>query len=256
MLIMLFPAFWIFSASFSKGDSFFMTSLLPSKMGFDNYIKLFADTDFVLWVLNSLKLCICVAAIQLCLTSTAAYAFSRLRFPGKKNGLKVLLLLQVFPSSMAIAGYYILIYRFNLADNMLAIILVLSGGSGFNIWLLKSYIDNIPKELDEAAFVDGSNHLQVFWKIILPLAKPQIVVILLFTFISTYSEYVITSVFLQSPQKFTLAIGLQSFITNQFSAHWTLFSAAAVISSLPIMILFMALQKFIQNGLLAGGVKE
>ena len=168
----------------------------------------------------------------------------------------MLLLLQVFPSSMAIAGYYILIYHFNLADNMMAIILVLSGGSAFNIWLLKSYIDNIPKELDEAAFVDGSNHLQVFWKIILPLAKPQIVVILLFTFISTYSEYVITSVFLQSPQKFTLAIGLQSFITNQFSAHWTLFSAAAVISSLPIMILFMALQKFIQNGLLAGGVKE
>jgi arabinogalactan oligomer / maltooligosaccharide transport system permease protein len=256
IVFMIFPAFWILSASFSKGDSFFMTSLLPSQVGLDNYVNLFKNTDFLLWVLNSLKLCVCVSAIQLFLTSTAAYAFSRLRFPGKKNGLKILLLLQVFPNSMAIAGYYILIYHFNLADNMLAIILVLSGGSAFNIWLLKNYIDGIPKELDESALVDGANHFQVFRKIVFPLARPQIIVILLFTFIATYSEYVITSVFLQSPQSFTLAIGLQTFITNQFAAHWTLFSAAAVISSLPIMFLFMVLQKYIQSGLTVGGVKE
>lgn len=256
LLLIIYPAFWIFSASFSKGDSFFMTSLFPTQFGLGNYRKLFSDTDFILWVFNSLKLCVCVSAIQLFLTSTAAYAFSRLRFPGKKNGLKFLLLLQVFPNSMAIAGYYILIYRFNLADNLLAIILVLSGCSAFNIWLLKSYMDGIPKELDEAAFVDGANHVKAFALIVLPLAMPQMIVILLFTFIATYSEYVITSVFLQSPQTFTLAIGLQTFITNQFAAHWTLFSAAAVLSSLPIMVLFMLLQRFIQNGLIAGGVKE
>ena len=256
LLFMIFPAFWIFAASFSKGDSFFMNSLLPSQMSLDNYGKLFSDTDFVLWVFNSLKLCVFVSLIQLFLTSTAAYAFSRLRFPGRKNGMKALLLLQVFPNSMAIAGYYILIYRFNLVDRLFAVVLVLSGCSAFNIWLLKSYMDGIPKELDEAAFVDGASHLQAFWKIVLPLATPEIVVILLFTFISTYSEYVITSVFLQSPQKFTLAIGLQSFITNQFAAHWTLFAAASVLASLPIMAIFMALQKFIQNGLTAGGVKE
>ncbi len=256
ILITLFPAFWIFMASFSKGDSFFMTSLLPKRMGSDNYVKLFRETDFLLWVFNSLKLCFSVAVIQLFLTCTAAYAFSRLRFPGRKNGLKILLVLQVFPSSMALAGYFILIYRFGLADNIFAVILVLSGGSAFNIWLLKSYIDVIPKELDEAAFVDGAGNVQVFMKIILPLAVPQIVVIFLFSFIGTYSEYVITSVFLQSPQTFTLAIGLQSFITNQFAAHWTLFAAAAVISSLPVMIIFMMLQRYIQDGLTAGSVKE
>lgn len=110
-------------------------------------------------------------------------------------------------------------------------------------------------ELDEAAMVDGAGHFTVFYRITLPLAMPQMVVIFLFSFIATYSEYVITSVFLQTPGKMTLALGLQSFITNQFAAHWTLFSAAAVLSSLPIMIIFMALQKYIQNGLIAGGVK-
>lgn len=166
-----------------------------------------------------------------------------------------LLVLQVFPNSMAISGYYILIYKFGLVDSSLALILVLAGGSAFNIWLLKSYIDGIPRELDEAAMVDGAGEFTVFRRIILPLALPQLVVIFLFSFIATYSEYVISSVFLQTPGKMTLALGLQSFITNQFAARWTLFSAAAVISSLPIMIIFMALQKFIQNGLAAGGVK-
>ena len=140
-------------------------------------------------------------------------------------------------------------------DNSIALILVLAGGSAFNIWLLKSYIDGIPVELDEAALVDGAGSFTVFIKIILPLAVPQLVVIFLFSFIGTYSEYIISSVFLQTPGKMTLALGLQSFITNQFAAHWTLFSAAAVLSSIPIMVVFMTLQKYIQNGLVAGGVK-
>ena len=106
-----------------------------------------------------------------------------------------------------------------------------------------------------AAMVDGANEFQVFYKIIIPLAMPQLAVIFLFSFIATYSEYVITSIFLQTPGKMTLALGLQSFISDQFAAHWTLFAAAAVISSLPIMIIFMCLQRFIQNGLVAGGVK-
>lgn len=131
----------------------------------------------------------------------------------------------------------------------------MSGGSAYNIWLLKSYIDGLPKELDEAAMVDGATQFEVFYKIIIPLARPQMAVIFLFSFIATYSEYVITSIFLQTPGNMTLALGLQTFISDQFAAHWTLFSAAAVISSIPILILFMFLQRFIQSGLVAGGVK-
>ena len=255
LIMVLFPALWIVMASFSKGDSFFMTSLVPKHLSVENYVSLFRETDFALWVFNSLKLCLIVAVIQLVLTSLSAYAFSRLRFPGRTKGLMALLVLQVFPNSMALAGYYVLIYKFGLADNFLAIILVLAAGSAFNIWLLKSYMDGIPKELDEAAFVDGAGHFTTFFRIVLPLATPELVVIFLFSFIGTYSEYVISSVFLQSPGNFTLAIGLQSFITNQFAAHWTLFAAAAVLASLPIMLIFMMLQKYIQNGLTAGGVK-
>lgn len=255
LIMVLFPALWIVMASFSKGDSFFMTSLVPKQLSVENYVSLFRETDFALWVFNSLELCLIVAVIQLVLTSLSAYAFSRLRFPGRTKGLMALLVLQVFPNSMALAGYYVLIYKFGLADNFLAIILVLAAGSAFNIWLLKSYMDGIPKELDEAAFVDGAGHFTTFFRIVLPLATPELVVIFLFSFIGTYSEYVISSVFLQSPGNFTLAIGLQSFITNQFAAHWTLFAAAAVLASLPIMLIFMMLQKYIQNGLTAGGVK-
>lgn len=255
IVAVLFPALWIVMSSFSAGDSFFLSSLFPEKFSTQHYRDLFTETDFVTWVWNSLKLCIIVAFIQLALTSLSAYAFARMRFTGRKYGLMSLLVLQVFPNSMAVSGYYILIYNFGLVDSALALIFVLAGGSAFNIWLLKSYIDGIPIELDEAAMVDGAGQFKVFYSIILPLAMPQLVVIFLFSFIATYSEYVITSVFLQTPGKMTLALGLQSFITNQFAAHWTLFSAAAVISSLPIMIVFMALQKFIQNGLVAGGVK-
>lgn len=255
IVVVIFPALWIVMSSFSAGDSFFLSSLFPQKLSTEHYVKLFTETNFVLWVWNSLKLCLIVAVIQLVLTSLAAYAFARLRFTGRKYGLMLLLVLQVFPNSMAVAGYYILIYQFGLVDSSLALIFVLAGGSAFNIWLLKSYIDGIPVELDEAAQVDGANRFQVFYKVILPLAMPQLAVLFLFSFIATYSEYVITSIFLQTPGKMTLALGLQSFISDQFAAHWTMFSAAAVISSLPIMIVFMCLQRFIQNGLVAGGVK-
>ena len=255
IVVILFPALWIVMSSFSAGDSFFLSSLFPDKFSTEHYVELFQETDFLLWVWNSVKLCFAVAIIQLTLTALAAYSFSRMRFTGRKYGLMSLLVLQVFPNSMAISGYYILLYQFGLVDNMAALILVLAGGSAFQIWLLKSYMDGIPKELDEAAMVDGAGHFIVFCKIILPLAAPQLAVIFLFSFIATYSEYVISSVFLQTPGNMTLALGLQSFISDQFAAHWTLFSAAAVLSSLPIMIVFMLLQRYIQNGLVAGGVK-
>lgn len=255
IIIVLFPVLWILMSSFSAGDSFFLSSLLPDKFSIEHYVKLFEETDFMLWVGNSLKLCLIVAVIQLIMTSLAAFAFARMRFTGRKYGLMSLLILQVFPNSMAVAGYYMLVYKFGLVDSNFALILVLAGGSAFNIWLLKSYIDGIPIELDEAAMMDGASQLQIFYRVIMPLAKPQLAVIFLFSFIATYSEYVITSIFMQTPGKMTLALGLQSFISDQFAAHWTLFAAAAVISSLPIMIVFMCLQRFIQNGLVSGGVK-
>lgn len=255
IIAVLFPIYWILMASIGEGSSFFSTSLFPKNITFDNYIELIKETDFLLWMKNSLKLCFFVSIIQLILTSTAAYAFSRMRFYGRKSGLKGLLVLQVFPNSMAIAAYYIILYQFELADNFWIITMVLSAGNAFNIWLLKVYMDGIPKEIDEAAKMDGAGHLTIFTKILLPLVLPQLAVIFIFSFIATYSEFMISSVFLQTPENYTLAIGLQSFISNEFAARWTIFAAAAVLASIPIVILFMALQKYIQEGLTAGGVK-
>lgn len=255
IILMLYPVLWIVMSSLSKGDSFFQESLFPKSLSLDNYQKLFTSTDFVKWVLNSLLLCVGVAVIQIFLTCTSAYAFSRMRFPGRKYGLMSLLILQVFPSSMALSAYYIIVYKYNLMDNFLILILILAGGSAYNIWLVKSYIDGLPRELDEAAFVDGAGHWVVFAKIILPLVVPMLVVVFLFSFIGTYSEFMISSIILQAPDNYTLALGLQLFINNQFSAHWTLFAAASVLASLPIMIIFMLLQKYIQGGLAAGAVK-
>ncbi len=255
IILVMFPVLWIVMSSFSAGDSFFLSSLFPQKFSTEHYVTLFADTDFMLWTWNSLKLCMIVASLQLAMTALAAYGFSRLRFTGRKYGLMALLVLQVFPCSMAVAGYYILVYEFGLVDSNAAVIFVLAGGSAYNIWLLKSYIDGLPRELDEAAMMDGATNFQIFRRIILPLAAPQLAVIFLFSFIATYSEYVITSIFLQTPGKMTLALGLQSFISDQFAAHWTTFSAAAVLASVPIMVVFMCLQKYIQNGLVSGGVK-
>ena len=255
ILITLFPIFSIVSASLNKGDTFFSTTLLPQQFTLDNYRKVLTETDFPIWVKNSLILCSSVAVLQLVITVTGAYAFSRMKFKGRKNGLMSLLILQMFPSSMALPAIIGVCYRMNLLDQFWALIVLLAGGSAYNIWLLKGFIDSLPRELDEAAMVDGASHWQVFKKIILPLSKPMLAVIFLFSFIGVYSEFIMTSALMKNGENQTLATGLRSFINNQFSAHWTQFSAAAIMASIPVAVIFMILQKFIAKGLTAGAVK-
>lgn len=260
LAITLFPLVSIIAASLSKGNFFYQGSFLPKTITFENYQGLFSGDpskggNFPIWVKNSLILCTSVALIQLLMTGTAAYAFSRMRFKGRKNGLMALLLLQMFPAMMTISAIYRILYQFDLIDNIWALVLIFAGGSAYNIWLLKGYFDSLPIELDEAAMVDGASHWQIFTKIILPLSLPMLVVMFLFSFIGTYSEYIISAVALKSPDNYTLSLGLRSFINNQFSANWTKFAAGAVVSSLPIVIIFMALQRFIQKGLVSGAVK-
>lgn len=255
IIIVVFPMIWIVASSFSKGDSFFFGSTFPTEWGVDNYQRLFNETNFVRWVANSIKVCTSVSIIQIVLTVTAAYAFSRMRFHGRKYGIMALMILQIFPASMATAAIYMMIYKLELVDNLIALILLLAGGSAYNIWLMKNYIDKLPRELDEAALVDGAGHFTIFRKIIIPLSRPMIVVIFLFSFIGAYSEFIITAVVMRSPENLPLSVGLQTFINGNFATRWTQFSAAALLSSIPIMIIFMLLQKYIQSGLAAGAVK-
>ncbi|EIV99461.1 sugar ABC transporter permease [Thermoanaerobacter thermohydrosulfuricus] len=253
--IMMFPVAWVVGASMAPGDAFFSGSIFPQHMTFQNYKDVLVKTNFLLWVKNSMILSVGVAIIQLFLTATSAYAFSRMKFAGRKNGLKTLLILQMFPTFMALPAIFGIMAKLNLLDNLYALMLVMAGSSAFSIWLLKGYIDSLPKELDEAALVDGATHWQIFTKIILPLATPMLVVIFLFSFMGVYSEFILSSAVLKSPENYTIALGLQRFIQNQFSAHWTQFAAASVMASLPLVILFMVLQRYLQAGLAAGAVK-
>lgn len=255
ILITLFPIFTIIMASLTKGDTFFSTTLIPKEMTFSNYTKVLNDTDFKLWMRNSIILCSSAAFIQLFLSITGAYAFSRMKFKGRKNGLMSLLILQMFPTVMALPAILGVCYKLNLIDQFWALIIILAGGSAYSIWLLKGFVDSLPKELDEAAMVDGASHWKVFTKIILPLSKPMLAVIFLFSFIGVYSEFLLTSALMKDPTNQTLATGLRQFINNAFSAHWTQFSSAAVMAALPVAIIFMLLQKFIAKGLTAGAVK-
>lgn len=256
----LYPIIFIIGASLSKGDAFFSDSIFPKQITFNNYKSLFDgslgdDMNFGRCILNSLELCAVACVVQMFMTATSAYAFSRMRFKGRKYGLMSLLIVQMFPMIMTVSAVYVMLLTIGGTDKIWVAALFIAGGSAFNIWLMKGFIDSLPRELDEAAMVDGATHWQVFTKIILPLSKPMFAVILLFVFIGAYSEFVISSAALLDSSNWTVSIQLQHFIDDAFNKHWTQFAAAAVVGSLPQVILFLCLQRFLESGLTAGAVK-
>ncbi|XZM77591.1 sugar ABC transporter permease [Clostridium perfringens] len=255
LLLVLFPVFAVVSASMAKGEVFTQTSLIPSAWTLENYAKVLTETNFLIWVKNSLIICVVVSIIQLLLTVPMAFAFSRLKFWGRKNGLMMLLLLQMFPAAMTLPAILALAYRLDGMDHIITLIIIQAGAGAFNVWLLKGAIDGIPKELTEAAYVDGASTFQTFTMIILPLLRNMLLVIFLFTFIGAYSEFIFASSLLKSPESLTLAVGMQQFITNNFSANWTQYSAAAIMASIPIVAFATIAQKYMAKGLTAGSVK-
>ena len=256
ILITLFPIVAVISASMAKGNAFTQTSFFPTEWTLENYRKVFEKTNFLLWIKNSLIICTSVAVLQLVLSVPAAFAFSKLRFWGRKNGLMSLLILQMFPAAMALPAIMGIVFTYNLTNKPLVLILILAGGSAYNIWLLKGAVDGIPDELVEAAYIDGASTWKVFSVIILPLLRNMLIVIFLFAFIGAYSEFMFTSAILKNADVQTLVTGLQKFIKDQFSANWTMYSAAAVMAATPIVVIFSLLQKYIAGGLVSGSVKE
>ncbi|WP_055665775.1 sugar ABC transporter permease [Desnuesiella massiliensis] len=260
VFIALYPIVFVVANSFASGSTFATSGLFSDKLTLNNYKALFDGSlndnfNFMKAIKNSIILCSLVSVLQLFITSTSAYAFSRLKFKGRKSGLMSILIIQRFPMIMAASAILTVAYKFSLTDNIFLLAILLAGTSAFNIWLLKGFMDNIPVELDEAAKIDGANHWQVFVKIIIPLAKPMFAVILLFSFFGTYSEFVYTKSLLFNPNNWTVSVALQSFISDEFAQNWSMFSAAAVIASIPQVILFLFLQKYLQSGLTAGSVK-
>ena len=196
------------------------------------------------------------------LGSIAAYAFSRFRFKGRRMGLVSLLLIQMFPALLAVVAIYLIVLhvgdvfpRIGL-NTLTGLILVYLGGvMGVNTWLMKGFFDSIPSELDESARVDGATPAQVFWGVILPLAAPVLAVISLLSFIGTINEYIIASVILQTSHKWTLPVGMYGYVNDQYAQHWGPFAAGVLLAAIPVVIVFMSLQRFIVHGLTQGSVK-
>jgi arabinogalactan oligomer/maltooligosaccharide transport system permease protein len=256
--IIVYPVLWIIGSSLNPGNSLSGASMFPSDATFDHYRELFntEKSDYLLWYWNTIKICTLTMVIAVSLIALMAYSFSRYRFVGRKHGLMTFLILQMIPNFAALIAIYVLALITGLLDTHFALILIYVGGLlPMNTWLAKGYFDTIPKELDESARMDGAGHLRIFWQIVLPLAKPILAVIALFSFITPFTDFILARIILRSEEKFTLAVGLYDLVANQFGAEFTKFAAGSVLIAIPIALLFLSLQRFLISGLTAGGTK-
>jgi arabinogalactan oligomer/maltooligosaccharide transport system permease protein len=259
----IFPIYVVLTSSLSSSGSL-SQSIIPTEINWLNYERLFTDPDvpFMRWMLNSLVLAGVTAALSVLIGIFAAFAFSRLKYRGRKASQQALLLVQVFPSFLALAAIYVImerIYRVFPAiglGTLGGLLLVYLGASmGANAWLLKGFLDSIPMELDEAAKIDGASPVQIFWQIFLPLTRPILIVVALLSFIGTFNEFILASIFLQDLESRTIAVGLQTFVSAQFGQNWGAFAAGSVLASIPLVALFLSLQKYIVGGVTTGAVK-
>ncbi len=269
IIFSVFPVLWMISASLSPTGTLATQSLIPKNPGFGNYLTLVKMDQFPFWywLLNSLKIASITSVVSLAITTIAGYAFSRFRFRGRQTMLKAILLINTFPSLLALVATFLMVSQMGDVlqingqeiiglDNHLTLILVYLGGSmGINIWLMKGYLDTIPRDIDESAMVEGASYWQIFTRLILPLLRPILVVIAIINFIGTYGEFVLARVLLRSNETYTLMVGLQIFAGAQFQQRWGVFAAGALMGALPIIIIYLALQDQIVSGLTQGAVK-
>jgi len=267
----IFPVLWILSASLDPSQSLAtQTSLIPSNPSLRNYQRLFGqDPDYKFgdliyqkWLFNSVKISTISTVLSLAITTMAAYAFSRMRFKGRVTMLKGILLIQVFPNLLALVAIYVLIFQIGeiipavgLNTHAGLIMVYLGGSMGMNIWLMKGFLDTIPRDIDESGMVDGASHFQIFYNLILPLLRPILVVIGILSFIGTYGDFLLARILLNDVNEYTLMVGLQIFTAGQFDQKWGVFAAGALIGALPIVIIYLLLQDQIVGGLTTGAVK-
>jgi len=259
-----FPLLYVLSASLNPTGTLVGSNQLFRALDIGNYVKLFTTPTlpFAAWFTNTIFIGLVAAIGTVFLGALAAYAFSRLRFTGRRLGLLSLLLLQMFPQLLGVVAIFLLLYgigeifpALGLGSQLGLIMVYLGGALGVNTYLMYGFFNTVPKEIDEAAKIDGASHVQIFFGIILRLVTPILAVIALLSFVGTASEFVIASVVLTEPSSQTLAVGLYQLVSNETSKNWTLFSAGAVLAALPVMLLFIFLQRYIVSGLTSGAVK-
>lgn len=269
----LFPVVYIVSTAFNADQSLSASSLVPRDVTLANFRELLSghttsaggrtlEIPYVRWFANSLLVATAAALLTVALGALAAYAFSRFRFRGRRMGMMTLLLIQMFPVFLAIVAIYLIllqtgdIFPFLGLNTLTGLIVVYLGGAmGVNVWLMKGFFDTIPAELDESARVDGATPAQIFWGVVLPLAAPVLAVVGLISFITTLNEFLIAGTLLQTMERQTLPVGMQFFVSQQYAEEWGTFAAGVLLAAIPVVVLFMALQRFIVQGLTRGAVK-
>ena len=256
--ITLIPILYAVSVSFSgtgtslSGDF----SFIPSSPSLENYRAILFDEPFLIWLKNSLLLSVGTVALAMLCAVTAAYACSRWRFKGRRPFLRVLLVLNAFPQVLSLLAYYRILRLGGLLNSHAGLILIYTGSMCvFAIWNMKGYFDTIPVEIEEASKIDGANDAQMIWRIVLPLAKPAIVVTCVMVLITVWNEYLFATTFLLESNYYSLAAGLYQLQSNDYTRSWPLFTAASILASIPLLLIFFKIQKYMVSGLTAGGVK-
>jgi arabinogalactan oligomer/maltooligosaccharide transport system permease protein len=270
-LLAIYPVLWVFTIAFSGGQSLAITEVppdpsfldrlrailpWPEQVSWSNFTSVMTDQPFARWILNSAVVAAATTVLGVFLATTAGYAFSRFRFPGQRTGLMSFLVSQMFPGTLMLIPLYIIIVQWlGLGSTWIGLILVYATiAIPFCVWMLKGYFDTIPIELEESARIDGATPIQIFFKIILPLAKPAVAVTALFSFMTGWNEFILAATFMDEELMYTAPVGLRFFVGG-FSQQWGYFAAGSIIVSIPIVLLFLFLQKYLVSGLTAGAVK-
>ncbi|MCR4618588.1 MAG: carbohydrate ABC transporter permease [Lachnospiraceae bacterium] len=255
-IMMAVPFVWMLSASIkSDREVFQMTPfvLIPENPKWSNYRDIWTKIPLIKFVGNTVLLTIVVTILQLLTSSFAAYAFARLNFKGR-NGLFLAYVATIaMPWQVYMVPQFLMMRRFGLNDKLLAII-CLQAFSAFGVFMMKQFYEGIPMELNEAARIDGMNEYQIYAKIMLPLSKPALSTLTIFTFVNTWNDYLGPLIYLKSVEKKTIQLGLKMFI-SQYSSDYGLIMAGSVLSLIPVIVIFLILQRYFVEGVASAGIK-
>jgi len=255
----LYPLLFTVSSAFSLGDSLAGLTVYPfqQELGLRQFERLFQDTNYLQWFTNTLKIATVNSLLSVTVTTITAFIFSRFKFTAKKPLMMSMLILQMFPSFAGMIALYILVWRMGLLDNHLGLILIYAAGNiPYNTWLIKGYLDTIPRSLDEAARVDGAGYLTSFWRIILPIARPMVTFLAITSFTGPWMDFILPRLLIKTDSKKTLAVGLFELINGRENNYFTMFAAGAVLVAVPFVIIFALNQKYLTQVLASGAVKE
>ncbi len=260
--VVLYPVMLVCKKAFEPGSQFALSaSPVPHSFTLGHFSDLFTSRGangellFLRHAVNSIVVALLTTVVGVTISCTAAYALSRFKFPGRKTGLTMFLVVQMFPATLLLLPLYVILNKLGLLNSIVGLVLVYSTTAiPFCVWTLKGYFDSLPRELEEAARIDGASPWMIFVKIILPLSRPALAVTALFSFMTAWNEFIMASTFMTNQTRYTLPVLIQSSVT-EFSADWGLFAAGAVVTSLPVMVAFYVLQKYLVGGLTAGAVK-